>query len=31
MTNPVFGLEIWAEAEVQKADAATTTEEGLQQ
>lgn len=33
MTNPVFGLEIWAEAEVTKAsdnagDAGTTTNEG---
>ena len=32
MSNPVIGLQIWAEAEVQKADviATTTTEEGTQ-
>ena len=29
MTKPVFGLEIWAEAEVQHADT-TTTGEGTQ-
>ena len=35
MTNPVFGLEVWAEAEVTKADpageAGTTNDEGTPQ
>jgi len=35
MTNPVFGLEVWAEAEVTKADAAGgdagTNDEGTPQ
>lgn len=35
MTNPVFGLEVWAEAEVTKAgatgDADTTNDEGTPQ
>ena len=28
MTNPVFGLEVWAEAEVTPAQGSNTNEEG---